>query len=99
MVGPIWHVMGAAFGLEVRDPTADIRLLEYCLSVPGEQDTLGGGERMLIRRAMEGLLPTEVQWNKIRGRQAADVALRLLRHPEEMEAVLGRLAVHREAPQ
>jgi len=99
MVGPIWHVMGAAFGLEVRDPTADIRLLEYCLSVPGEQDTLGGGERMLIRRAMEGLLPTEVQWNKIRGRQAADVALRLLRHPEEMEAVLSRLAVHREAPQ
>jgi asparagine synthase (glutamine-hydrolysing) len=37
---------------------------------------------------MEGLLPPEVQWNTIRGRQAADVALRLLDHRDEMEATL-----------
>ncbi len=93
-VGPVWHMYGAAFGLEVRDPTADIRLLEYCLSVPAEQDTFGGGGRMLMRRAMEGLLPTEVQWNTVRGKQAADAALRLLRTPAEMHAVLARLAAH-----
>ena len=46
---------------------------------------------MLVRRAMDGLLPPEVQWNTIRGRQAADVALRLLDHRDEMEAVLGSL--------
>lgn len=97
-VGPIWHVMGAAFGMEVRDPTADIRLLEYCLSVPAEQDTFDGGQRMLIRRAMEDILPPEVQWNNIRGKQAADVALRLLQDPTEMDAVLARLAAHPEAP-
>ena len=96
-VGPIWHMIGAAFGMEVRDPTADIRLLEYCLSVPAEQDIIDGGRRMLIRRAMEGLLPPEVQWNSVRGKQAADVALRLLRNPEEMESILARLAAHPEA--
>ncbi len=91
MAGPIWHATGAAFGMEVRDPTADIRLLEYCLGVPDEQDVFGGGERMLIRRAMEGLLPAEVQWNSIRGQQAADVAFRLRSHPDEMEGTLSRL--------
>lgn len=95
--GPVWHLYGAAFGMEVRDPTADIRLLEYCVSVPAEQDIFDGGRRMLIRRAMEGLLPPEVQWNTRRGKQAADVALRLLRNPGEMESVLGRLAAHPEA--
>jgi len=96
--GPLWHSIGAAFGMDVRDPTADVRLLEYCLSVPPEQDTYGGGERMLIRRAMEGLLPPEVQWNRVRGRQAADVALRLLNHRDEMNAVLRRLGAHPDVP-
>jgi asparagine synthase (glutamine-hydrolysing) len=94
--GPLWHLFGAAFRMDVRDPTADVRLLEYCLGVPPEQDTYGGGERMLIRRAMEGLLPPEVQWNRVRGRQAADVALRLLDHGDEMNAVLRRLGANLE---
>ena len=46
---------------------------------------------MLVRRAMDGLLPREVRWSTIRGRQAADVALRLLDHRDEMEAALGSL--------
>jgi len=95
-VGPIWHVMGAAFGMEVRDPTADIRLIEYCLSVPAKQDAFAGGQRMLIRRAMEGVLSPEVQWNTVRGKQAADAALRLVRHPAEMDALLARLDAHPE---
>lgn len=94
VVGPLWHSIGAAFRMDVRDPTADVRLLEYCLGVPAEQDTYGGGERMLIRRAMEGLLPPEVQWNRMRGRQAADVVLRLLNHRDEMNRVLQRLGAN-----
>jgi asparagine synthase (glutamine-hydrolysing) len=91
MAGPIWHALGAAFNMEVRDPTADVRLLEFCLGVPDEQVVAGGGQRMLIRRAMEGILPPEVQWNSLRGRQAADVAPRLLAQRGEMEATLDRL--------
>jgi asparagine synthase (glutamine-hydrolysing) len=88
LAGPIHQANGAACGLEVRDPTTDVRLLEYCFGVPDEIQTRHGGERMLVRQAMEGLLPPEVQWNTIRGRQAADVALRLLDHRDEMEATL-----------
>jgi asparagine synthase (glutamine-hydrolysing) len=88
LAGPIHQAYGAACGLEVRDPTTDVRLLEYCFGIPDEIHTNNGGERVLVRQAMEGLLPAEVQWNTVRGRQAADVALRLLDHQDEMEAAL-----------
>jgi asparagine synthase (glutamine-hydrolysing) len=89
--GPLWHDFGSAFGLEVRDPTADVRLLEYCMGVPDEQHNHAGGERMLIRRAMEGILPADVQWNVRRGKQAADLGFRLLAHRSEAESELERL--------
>ncbi len=92
MAGPIWHLFGSAFNMEVRDPTADIPLIEYCLSVPEIQHNWKGGDRMLIRRGMEGILPPEVQWSTVRGKQGADVALRLLHHREEMRAVLDRFS-------
>ncbi len=77
MVGALWHSMGSFYRMDVRDPTADVRLLEYCMGVPDEQDTFAGGERMLIRRAMAGILPDTVRWSTIRGKQAADAVFRL----------------------
>lgn len=83
-----WHVMGSSFGVDVRDPTVDVRLLEYCLGVPDEECVYGGGQRMMVRRAMEGIVPDEVRWNKIRGNQAADIGLRLFAHAVEVEREL-----------
>jgi len=94
MVGPIWHTTGTAFGMEVRDPTSDIRLLDFCLTIPADQDTYHGGQRMLIRRATKNILPPKVQWNTVRGKQAADVALRMLEYPAEMDAALARFQGH-----
>ena len=76
-IGALWMELGAAFQLEVRDPTAEKRLLEFCLAIPEEMYTHGGEERLLVRRAMQGRMPDEVLWNQRRGRQAADVILRL----------------------
>ena len=49
-------------------------------------------DRLLVRRAMEGLLPPEVQWNRRRGRQAADLVFHLrddtARVTEAVRAVL-----------
>jgi len=96
MVGPVWHATGTAFGMEVRDPTADIGLLEFCLTVPVEQDTFNGGQRMLIRRSMADIMPGKARWNTVRGKQAADAALRVLHHRSEMEIILARLNEHPE---
>ncbi|NNJ99277.1 MAG: hypothetical protein HKP58_02585 [Desulfatitalea sp.] len=40
---------------------------------------------------MQDILPPQVQWNEKRGKQAADVPLRLLRHRREMAAVFAKL--------
>lgn len=60
------------FGIDVRDPTSDRRVIELCLSIPEEQFALGGEPRSLIRRAMRGLLPDAVLDERRKGQQAAD---------------------------
>ena len=90
-VGPIWHGLGSFYNLEVRDPTADVRLLEFCMGVPDDQYTLEGGRRMLIRRAMKGILPDSVRWNVKSGKQAADIIPRLVEQHDELEMEMDRL--------
>jgi asparagine synthase (glutamine-hydrolysing) len=60
------------FGVQKRDPTGDLRLLEFCLSLPEEQFLRDGTSRWLVRRAMAGRVPLEVTANRQRGMQAAD---------------------------
>jgi asparagine synthase (glutamine-hydrolysing) len=52
----------AAFGIEVRHPFMDKRLVEFCLSLPSEQKLKGGWGRIVMRRALHNILPEEVQW-------------------------------------
>ncbi|SCW45293.1 asparagine synthetase B family protein [Ancylobacter rudongensis] len=60
------------FGIDVRDPTSDRRVIELCLSIPDEQFARGGVPRSLIRRTMRGLLPDMVLDERRKGLQAAD---------------------------
>lgn len=56
-----------------RDPTNDLRVIRFCLSVPEEQFVRNGMDRALIRRAAEGYLPDSVRLNQtVRGAQGAD---------------------------
>ncbi|WGV27617.1 lasso peptide isopeptide bond-forming cyclase [Halotia branconii] len=52
----------AMFSLEARHPFMDKRLIEFCLALPSEQKLYQGWGRMVMRRALEGILPQEVQW-------------------------------------
>ena len=90
MKGPFEQAYGAAFGQELRDPTADVQLLEYCLGLPDEQYTRQGGTRMLLRRGLTGLMPEVVLWNQGKGKQAADLIFRLLHHKNEVTEKLNR---------
>ncbi|MGZ8311840.1 MAG: asparagine synthetase B family protein, partial [Allosphingosinicella sp.] len=51
----------AAWGIDGRDPTADRRLVEFCLRVPMEQYLADGMPRSLARRALADRLPDEVR--------------------------------------
>lgn len=61
------------YSLWKRDPTNDIRVIKFCLSVPENQYVQNGVDRALIRRSTEKLLPDEVRLNqKTRGVQGVD---------------------------
>ena len=91
IVGALWQESGAAYGMEVRDPTCDRRLMEFCLGVPDEQYRRNGQSRWLIRRALTGILPPEVLWNTQRGLQAADIGQRILNSQAEIADALTQL--------
>jgi asparagine synthase (glutamine-hydrolysing) len=90
-VGAIWHEIGAEFGLSVRDPTADVRLLEFCFGLPPDQFVHGNHDRWLMRRGLEGVAPESTRWNTRRGRQGADFAHRLRADAPAVEAAIARL--------
>lgn len=79
------------WGIDLRDPTADRRLIEWALRVPEEQYILHGEPRSLARRAFADRLPAEILHETRRGYQGADwhvgagTSLSGLR--EEIEAV------------
>lgn len=62
----------AGWGLDIRDPTADRRLIEYCLSVPLDQYLRGGRRRALARHAFADRLPQMILDERRKGYQAAD---------------------------
>ncbi len=51
-----------AFALEPRYPFFDRRLVEFCVALPPDQKLDQGWTRVVMRRAMAGILPEEVRW-------------------------------------
>ncbi len=62
----------AGWGIDLRDPTADRRLIEFALRVPERQFILGGVPRSLARRAFADRLPPTVVGERRRGFQGSD---------------------------
>ncbi|WP_294356844.1 asparagine synthase-related protein [uncultured Sphingomonas sp.] len=60
------------WGIDLRDPTADRRLIEWALRVPEEQYILNGEPRSLARRAFADRLPAEILRETRQGYQGAD---------------------------
>ena len=92
--GTLAGARSAAAGLDIRDPTADLRVLRFVLAVPDRIfiDRASGQDRWLIREAMRDRLPDRVRLNRTRGLQAADVVLRLRWFAEEVEAAIEEVA-------
>ncbi|KXY85860.1 MULTISPECIES: lasso peptide isopeptide bond-forming cyclase [Bacillus] len=66
------------YALWDRDPTNDLRIIQFCLSVPEEQYVQNGLDRSLIRRATKKFLPDKVRLNqRVRGVQGADGVYRM----------------------
>jgi asparagine synthase (glutamine-hydrolysing) len=81
----------ARFGLDLRDPTSGLGMVEFCLSLPEDQFCRGGRRRWLIRRAMADRLPSEILDNPKRGLQTAAWHPYLLQHRSRLTDEVARM--------
>lgn len=73
MTGNKSSKLSLRYGVWERDPTCDVRVVRFCLSVPMQQYVQNGLDRALIRRAAKHDLPDAVRLNhRVRGVQGAD---------------------------
>ncbi|WP_438824945.1 asparagine synthase-related protein [Bacillus sp. JJ722] len=82
----VWNSTGTSgtklslsYSVQGHDPTNDLRVIRFCLSLPLEQFIQKGLGRSLIRRSTKGFLPDEVRLNqRVRGIQGVDSITRML---------------------
>ncbi|HLK51573.1 MAG TPA: lasso peptide isopeptide bond-forming cyclase [Bryobacteraceae bacterium] len=68
----------AAFGVEARYPFFDRRVMEFCLALPADQKLGEGWNRWILRRAMQEVLPPQIQWRRSKGNLSPNFHRRLL---------------------
>ena len=86
--GAVWMEAGAAYGLDVRDPTRDRRIVEFCWRAHDEAFWANGKMRGLIRQGMQGRLPDPVMYCRAKGLQSADALHRFRVEAPNMLALL-----------
>jgi asparagine synthase (glutamine-hydrolysing) len=59
--GAHWHRVGRMFGLEVRNPLTDVRLVRFALSAPPDAFYRDGLTKWLLRRSLHDVLPPLVR--------------------------------------
>jgi asparagine synthase (glutamine-hydrolysing) len=81
----------AGWGVDLRDPMTDRRLVEFCLSLPTDVYLRNGESRALARRALADRLPPRVIEERRRGLQAIDWHEDLTAAREELRSEIKRL--------
>lgn len=83
------------YGILVRDPTKDKRMIELCMNLPVECYVHNGVERRLVREYMRGIVPdTILNQVRRRGVQSADYVERVMRNWDKIgKDVLEKLSL------
>ena len=56
--------VASKWGIDVRHPLFDLRLVELCLSLPWHLKNRNGWTKYILRRATKGVLPEQVRWRR-----------------------------------
>lgn len=84
-------IEAAAHRLEYRYPLLDIRLIEFHLATPSRLKRKNGYGRYLFRKAIEGIVPPEIQWRDDKRRAAVPaVRHRFIRDARAIEDLILR---------
>lgn len=82
----------AGWGLDKREPTADVRLIDFCLSLPLDMLLKNGVRRPLARAALADRLPPSVLDERRKGYQASDWSVGIGRDLPNVSALIDRMA-------
>lgn len=89
------HIINNEFGLEQRDPTANVDVIEYCLSIPNDAFvTKQYDSKAILKGMMKNNLPDQVLLSKKKGIQSADVSFRLLKDQVKIDEFLHEFRVN-----
>jgi asparagine synthase (glutamine-hydrolysing) len=71
-------------GIELRFPFFDADLVGFALGLPSSEILQNGWSRSVLRRAMEGILPPEVQWRRDKTDFSRELRFGLPRHHRQV---------------
>jgi asparagine synthase (glutamine-hydrolysing) len=68
------------YGIEMRFPFFDRRLIEFCIAMPPAEKVYNGWTRSVFRHAMGGILPEDVQWRATKANLGAGLKVNLIKN-------------------
>jgi len=83
------------FALECSSPILDKNISEFFLDVPEEQFYLDNKRRSLMRRAMAGIVPQEIQMRESKGPFSPDFLIRVKLQTAYMKDVLNNIELYK----
>lgn len=87
LVGSITH-NNNVFQMAAAIPLVDKRIIDFMIEVPLKQFVAGGFKRSLLRHAMEGILPSEIQWRKDKMPYSPDYISRVIKEKVFIQKIL-----------
>lgn len=80
---------GQYYGIELRDPTCDIDLVNYFFRIPNEEFFDSHYQyRMLVKKMMRNKLPDQILFSNKKGLQNSDLTPRILENKDDLFKVL-----------
>ncbi|REJ78540.1 MAG: asparagine synthetase B [Acidobacteria bacterium] len=73
-----------AFGVEMRFPFFDRKLIEFCIALPPGQRINKGWTRSILRYGMEGIIPDEIRFRTDKSNIGASVKINMLKHGQKL---------------
>lgn len=80
-----WAAQTDGHYLDYRYPLLDRKLLDLCFAIPPSYFLHTGWKRYIYRRAMEGVLPDAVCWNRSKGDPAREQMVRTVLHQAQVQ--------------
>jgi asparagine synthase (glutamine-hydrolysing) len=90
-IADLWPATRASWQIDERDPASDLRLVEFCLSIPMEQFLRKGANRFLLRNAMKPYLPEQILNRASFGLREPDLVERVDEVREDMHLRFQRI--------